>query len=195
MQSNKPIAIVILVALLFAGLHVVGQLTGSGIGPRKDGSKLSSLDHTLPQLPDAPSGDNGPGSPEQAWVSASAANKKAAQKSITAQLDAFKQDDYFKATFYQSAGLRTHFRDVASFRSMMLSAYPQFARYKSVVYGAARQNPAADTVMVEATVTGKDGVVQHAIYTMVKEDSVYRVASVAGGQFAPAISRRNELSL
>lgn len=107
-----------------------------------------------------------------------AAERKAAEKAIEDQLKAFKADDYKKAEQYQSAGLRENFESPEQFRRMMKAAYPQFANYKSVKFGQARCDDKAEMVMIEATVTGQDGVVVRAVYMMVKEEGEYRVGGV-----------------
>ncbi|HEY3330971.1 MAG TPA: DUF4864 domain-containing protein [Capsulimonadaceae bacterium] len=180
MKTRTAVAALVVLVVLFAALQTVRSLTGDGTGSAEKRSKLSSLFHTMPEFNRQP-----PPAPAP-LKAATEAQKKAAQKSITAQLDAFRQDDYYKARFYQGAGLQGHFRDADSFRTMMIHSYPQFAHYKSVKYGSARTDSDGEHVMIEADVTGKDGIVQHAIYSMHLENGVYRVESVMGGS-APVI--------
>jgi uncharacterized protein DUF4864 len=116
------------------------------------------------------------------------AERKAAIASIEAQLKAFKQDDYEKAAKYQTTGLRRNFRSAAEFRQMMREAYPQFANYKTVTFGEARCDKKGDLLLIQATVTGQDGVTVRAVYQMVREEGEYRVGGVAGGmprKFSP----------
>jgi len=116
---------------------------------------------------------------------ATAAERQAAIASVTSQLQAFRRDDFQRAVFYQSSGLRRHFASVAAFRTMMRTSYPQFVHYKSVQFGAARADHSGLHVVLPATVTGQDGVTVHATYIMVLEQQVYRVDGVAGGLAAP----------
>lgn len=178
MRGKKTISVLLVMLIALAGLEIVRIYTGDGVSQRPEHSKFSSFLHTIPDAP-APEVASPP-----TWRNATAHERNAAQQSIHSQLDAFRTDDYFKATYFQSAGLRSHFRNVDGFRTMMVRNYPQFAKYKSVKFGDARANKPGDEVMVEATVTGVDGIVQKAVYTMHLESGIYRVESVAGGQMS-----------
>ena len=116
---------------------------------------------------------------------ASAAVRKAAAASITAQLKAFQENDYQKAEQYQSSNLKRNFTSVARFRQMMTTAYPEFAHYKSVRFNDARADPRSRHVWMQVTLIGQDGVTVRAVYMMVKEEGLYRVDGVMGGGRAP----------
>ena len=90
-------------------------------------------------------------------------------KKDSAQLKAFKANDYERATKYQSEGLRGNFETPDDFRRMMQRSYPQFANYKSVVFGEARATKNGDAIRVPVTLTGVDRVVVKAVYVMVRE--------------------------
>jgi len=109
------------------------------------------------------------------------AERKAAIASIEAQLKAFRDNDYVKATKYQSSGLRGNFDTPDDFRRMMRQSYPQFANYKSVSFGEALCSEKGDVLRINATITGQDAVTVRAVYIMVREEGEYRVTTVLGG--------------
>jgi hypothetical protein len=119
------------------------------------------------------------------WRAATAAERKAAITSVTAQLDAFRANDYGKAATYQSAGLRATFGSVAAFRKAITGSYPQFANYKQARFGAARADAKGTRVALPISLTGRDGVTVQALYLMVRENKLYRVAGVQGGIAMP----------
>lgn len=131
-----------------------------------------------------------PADAHDSWKPASKFQKAQAAKSITAQLEAFKKDDYVTAVKFQSSTLRHNFASVAQFRQMMNRAYPQFAHYKTVEYGAAVASPDGQYVNLAVRVTGRDGIKVRAVYVMRRENGLYRVDSVAGGEprASPGIS-------
>lgn len=118
---------------------------------------------------------------EPAWRAAKEAERKAAIASIEAQLKAFKADDYGKAEKYQSSELRQNFRNPDDFRRMMRESYPEFANYKSAVFGEARCNETGELLEIPITLTGQNRVVVKATYMMIREDGGYRVLGVSGG--------------
>ncbi len=117
---------------------------------------------------------------------AKAAERQAAIHSIQAQLKAFGHDDYKTAITYQSAGLKKNFLSTDAFRTMMVRKYPEFAHYKSAMFGPAQCDPAGRHLTIWTSVTGQDGVTVKALYLMVREGKVYRVEGVAGGAQMPA---------
>ena len=68
---------------------------------------------------------------------ATADERQGAIRSILAQLDAFRRDDYQSAAKYQSSSLRRNFGSTAAFQSVIEKSYPQFADYKSATFGNA----------------------------------------------------------
>ena len=116
---------------------------------------------------------------------AKAAERQAAMTSIQAQLKAFGRDDYKTAASYQSAGLRQNFASVNDFRTMMVRTYPEFAHFKTVTFGSAQSDPTGAHLAILAAVTGRNGITRHALYLMVREGKLYRVAGVAGGAQMP----------
>lgn len=131
-----------------------------------------------------------PASSHENWKPATKFQKNQASKSVSAQLEASKKDDYTTAVKYQSSTLRRNFASVAQFRQMMNRSYPQFAHYKSVEYGAAIASPDGQYINLAVRLTGRDGVKVRAVYIMRRENGLYRVDSVAGGEAesSPGIS-------
>lgn len=125
--------------------------------------------------------------PPENWKAAPEAEKKAAQKIIMAQLEAFNADDYQEAVKYQAAALRQNFASVEQFRQVIKENYPQFANYKSVKWGKSRID--GPMLQIQIVITGKDDVQIAALYSMIKEDvgekgkpkMEYRVSGVSGG--------------
>ncbi len=105
--------------------------------------------------------------------------KKGATAAIEGQLKAFKEDDFVKAEKFQATELRKNFRSTEDFRRAIRLGYPQFANYKSAVFGDARCDDKGELLIVPVTVTGQDGVVVRSVYTMLKEGTEWKVGSVA----------------
>ena len=131
-----------------------------------------------------------PGSvqPMPGWGAASTKQAAAAKRSIEAQVDAFRKDDYERAVFYQSSSLRRNFPSIAAFRTMMKSRYPQFASPAGVAMGSSRVSADGQHMQVAVRVTGTDGVKVRAVYSLVMEDGIFHVEGVSGGQAAPPSS-------
>lgn len=119
------------------------------------------------------------------WRAATVAERTAAIASVTAQLNAFRANDYRKAATYQSSALRANFGSVENFRKAIKGTYPQFANYKRVRFGAARANAKGTLMALPITLTGRDGITVRALYLLELENKLYRVAGVEGGIVAP----------
>lgn len=115
------------------------------------------------------------------WRQATVVETKAVTSSITAQLEAFKRDDYKTATKYQSARLRQNFGSVEKFRAMIRNGYPHFAHYKKVRFGPVQADEKGRLALVAVNIVGVDGKLAAADYQMVLEQGLWRVAGVAGG--------------
>jgi hypothetical protein len=115
------------------------------------------------------------------WVAAKPATIKAVEKSIRAQLEAFKKDDYTGATIYQSTVLRQNFVSTDSFRQMIKTTYPEFANYKSVEFGPMLTTTDKKVVQAPVKLIGRNGNRVNAVYLMILEGGIYRVAGVEGG--------------
>lgn len=116
-----------------------------------------------------------------AWRAASTKERSAAIASATAQLQAFKADDYELAAKYQSQGLKKNFPSVADFQRIIQNSYPEFAHYKTAKFGAARATKNGAMVELPVVLTGQNGATVRAVYSMVLESEGYRVAGVTGG--------------
>ena len=125
--------------------------------------------------------------PPPNWKEAPAAEKKAAQEIIMAQLEAFKADDYKEAEKYQASGLKANFASTEQFRQVIKTNYPQFANYKEVKWGKSRID--GPMLQIQIVITGQDDSQIAALYSMLKEDVgqegkeklEYRVSGVSGG--------------
>jgi hypothetical protein len=114
---------------------------------------------------------------------ASPVEREEAINTIQGQLDAFKHNDYVKASYYQSPLRRLDTGDPQDLRTMIVNQYPDFASYTKVKYGNALSEMNGAQVIVPISLTGKDGYVVNAIYMLVRgNDGVYRVTGVMGGQ-------------
>ena len=121
------------------------------------------------------------------WRMATELERKAAARSIQAQLDAFRKDDYRTAITWQSQSLKEIFPSIDQFRHMMITGYPQFAHYKSVEFGPAQADESGDHVRMMIHLTGRDGIKVSALYEMVLEEGAYRVRGVSGGVSRPDV--------
>lgn len=125
--------------------------------------------------------DPGPGARDQISRQATEKERQAGIKSIVAQLNAFRADDYKTAVTFQSNGLKLNFASAAAFRATMKKQYPQFADYKSAVFGIATADASGRQLFIPVKLTGQDGVTVQAAYYLVLEDNIYRIAGVTGG--------------
>ena len=124
---------------------------------------------------------------EPKWKAASAQEKRAAERVILAQLEAFKANDWKQAETYQAAGLKESFASTEQFEQVIKTTYPQFANYKSVSWKQARAS--GPLLQIQIALTGEDDVQIAALYSMVKENVgtkdqpkwEYRVSGVSGG--------------
>jgi len=117
--------------------------------------------------------------PKIVWKQPSPAELKAAKTSIISQLEAFKKDDWAKASTYQSAALKGNFGSIANFQQVIEKQYPQFADYQKIDFLQAQAS--GPHIQIAVKLTGRDGVKLDAVYMMVKENGIYRVAGVGGG--------------
>lgn len=128
---------------------------------------------------------------------ATAAEKQGATRSILAQLDAFRRDDYQVAARYQSEGLRRNFGSTEAFQNVIEKSYPQFAHYKSVTFGAITAQGTGKTTAINVPISlvGQDGVKVQATYSMILENGIYCVGGVIGGvsQSAPPAENKPEV--
>lgn len=112
-------------------------------------------------------------------IPASPAERAGAIRSISAQLNDFRRDDYVHAAYYQSPLLQDSVGSPEHFRTMITTAYPEFAQCLRIRYGGALSQMGGTRVNVPVTVTGKDGITVKAVYIMNRSpDGVYRVAGV-----------------
>jgi hypothetical protein len=116
-------------------------------------------------------------------IPASPVQRQEAVNSVRGQLEAFHQNDYEKALYYQSPWMRMSVGDARDFRNMMVTYYPEFTNFTRVRFGVVRSMMNGAQVVVPVSVTGKDGYTVNAIYMLVRgNDGIYRVTGVSGGR-------------
>lgn len=114
---------------------------------------------------------------------ASSAERAEAINSIQGQLDAFRNNDYAKAEYYQSPMLRFSTGSVQRFQSMMQDEYPEFTNSARANFGEGQSMMGGEEVVIPVQVTGKNGITVNAVYTLQRgPDGIYRVMSVEVGQ-------------
>lgn len=100
-------------------------------------------------------------------VRADDAAKKAAQATITGQIEAFKAGDDAKAYSYAAPNIQLFFPDVQGFMAMVKKGYQPVWKPQTYDFGPAKE---ADNGQIsqEVFVTGPDGKPWTAIYTLVR---------------------------
>lgn len=121
-----------------------------------------------------------PEKPQQ-WRPATRVERLAAIRSIRNQLTAFRNDDYKTAVKYQSSGLQRNFPSIQAFRTMMRRNYPQFTNYQSANFGVAQTDRSGKFLKIPIELIGHDKVKVRALYMLVLEKQIFRVAGVLGG--------------
>ena len=137
--------------------------------------------HPPPAPPPAPTPRP---SPPPAHVAGGAA-RRAVLDTVLGQLAALRAGDADKALSYQSRGLRRNFGSAAQFTRMIVTHYPEFGRSRAADCGPVLTDPTGRYATVVVTVTGEDGRRARGYYQLLREDGVYRVAGVVGGQPLP----------
>lgn len=107
--------------------------------------------------------------------------EKAVIHSIKAQLAAIRTGDADKAMYYQSTGLRRNFASPQAFVQTIATHYPEFGHCRSADFSPVRIDPTGEHAVVVVTCLGEDGRRAQGYYIMVKENGVFRVAGVQGG--------------
>ncbi len=110
------------------------------------------------------------------WAGAARADGDSAFRAvISAQVDAFRRDDWAAAFGFASPGVRAQFGTVERFRSMVLGGYEAVARPRVFEYEAATVvdgRPAQPVFVV-----GPDGIARRALYFMERQpDGSWRIA-------------------
>lgn len=116
------------------------------------------------------------------WRPASQLQTADAHATITAQLNAFRDDDFRVATIYQSEMLRVNFYSVENFRSVIISHYPAFCHFVKIDYGPCFADPAGERLRMEISLVGKTGDRTPAAYFLRRENGMYRVGQVLTGE-------------
>lgn len=106
-----------------------------------------------------------------------AADRRAIQAIIAAQMDAFKKDDSETAFSFASPTIRTMFGSAANFMNMVMTGYPPVYRPKTVSFGEI-VNVRGEPVQ-KVFVLGENGAELVAAYVMQRQpDSAWRINGV-----------------
>ena len=92
---------------------------------------------------------------------------------VTAQLQAFQDDDFEKAYSYASPTIKTIFPDYKKFRDMVVGQYQAVYRPKSINFGNVTTQ--GGTNFLEVYLVDPDGIVVTAIYTMQQQEDDSRI--------------------
>ena len=87
---------------------------------------------------------------------------------VSAQLQAFQDDDFEKAYSYASPTIQTIFPDYKKFRDMIVGQYQAVYRPKSINFGSVTTQ--GGTTFLEVYLVDPDGIFVTAIYTMQQQE-------------------------
>ncbi len=87
---------------------------------------------------------------------------------VSAQLQAFQEDDFEKAYSYASPTIKTIFPDYKKFRDMVVGQYQAVYRPKSINFGNVTTQ--GGTTFLEVYLVDPDGIFVTAIYTMQQQE-------------------------
>ena len=87
---------------------------------------------------------------------------------VSAQLQAFQDDDFEKAYSYASPTIKTIFSDYKKFRDMVVGQYQAVYRPKSINFGNVTTQ--GGTTFLEVYLVDPDGIFVTAIYTMQQQE-------------------------
>ena len=88
---------------------------------------------------------------------------------VSAQLQAFQDDDFEKAYSYASPTIKTIFSDYKKFRDMVVGQYQAVYRPKSLIIG--RVAPEGGVPFLEVYLVDPDGIFVTAIYSMQQQEN------------------------
>ena len=94
---------------------------------------------------------------------------------VSAQLEAFRRNDFAKAYTFAAAGIREKF-DAAAFEKMVKEQYPVIANSKSAKFGAATEN--GEEAMLIVTIRGAGKQAGQFRYLFVREKSNWKISGV-----------------
>lgn len=167
----------VLCALLLAGLILKPWLAS-----RPDRRPLFGAQTQQTQQNLVPPGRQGASADPRTWRLAPRPVREAVLASVRAQLAAFRADDYARAFWYQSSGLRRNFAGPSAFRAQITRGYPEFAHSRRAQFGPVVANPTRQRAAVVVTVAGQNGYQAQGLFLMVREDKIYHVGGVVGGR-------------
>jgi hypothetical protein len=103
------------------------------------------------------------------------ADRRAIQRIISGQIEAFRRDDGPGAFSFASPGIRQMFQTEARFMAMVREGYPQVYRPRSFAFGEYRVTDAGPSQLVE--IVDGEGQVWRALYTLEKQpDGTWRIS-------------------
>lgn len=104
---------------------------------------------------------------------------KAAQTTITGQIEAFKAGDDATAYSYAAPNVKRIFPTLEGFMGMVTGAYQPVWHPKSYSFGKAEET-SGTSIIQHVMVVGPDGKSYEAVYTLERgADGIYRITSVS----------------
>ncbi len=111
------------------------------------------------------------------WVKPSEANDAAIEAVITAQIEAFKADDFETAFTYASPKVKSIFRTPENFGLMVRQGYPMVWRPSDVAFGESL--PHAGGIWQKVRVRDAVGTLYTLTYEMIEADGTWQINGVA----------------
>jgi hypothetical protein len=100
---------------------------------------------------------------------------------IVSQLNAFKSNNYQQASTFVYSRIIPRLGSPDHFHQVMATRYPEIADYQSVFFGPLITTFDRKTVEGVVDVTGVDGITRKAVYILVRDQGVYRIVGIVGG--------------
>jgi hypothetical protein len=108
-----------------------------------------------------------------AWDAMKPPDSEGIRLAITAQLEAFREDDYDAAFAIAAPGIQAKYQNSEAFTNMVALAYPQAYRPRKVAFLDLVETDGL--LLQQVLLTGPDGLEVLALYDMVKIDGVWRI--------------------
>jgi len=108
-----------------------------------------------------------------AWDAVKPPDREGIRSAITAQLEAFRQDDYDAAFAIAAPGIQEKYQNAETFTNMVALAYPQVHRPRKIAF-----LDLVDTnglLLQQVLLTGPEGLEVLALFEMVQIDRVWRI--------------------
>jgi len=108
-----------------------------------------------------------------AWDPMKPPDDEGIRSAITAQLEAFRQDDYDAAFAIAAPGIQAKYQNAEAFTNMVALAYPQAYRPRKVAFLDLVETDGL--LLQQVLLTGPEGLDVLALYDMVQIDGVWRI--------------------